>query len=69
MPFRPGTGTPYGNSAFAFAISAAETCRTGAADSSSLGGCDDLSSAGDVAAAADASRELDRRVARGAFVG
>ena len=69
MPFRPGTGIPYGKPAFIFSTSAAETRRTAPADSSSLGGCDGCASAGDVAAAAGAAREVDRRVACGVFAG
>jgi hypothetical protein len=64
MPFRPGTGIPYGKPAFAFSNSAAETRRTGPLeDSSSLGACDGCATADRVAAAAGAAREVGRRVA------
>ena len=69
MPFRPGTGIPYGKPAFIFSISAAETLRTVPLDSLSLGGCDDCAAAGDVADAAGAAPEVGRRVACGVFVG
>ena len=69
MPFRPGTGIPYGKLAFAFSISAAETFRTVPVNSSSLGGCDGCATAGEVAAAAGAAREVGRRVACDVFVG
>jgi hypothetical protein len=69
MPFRPGTGTPYGKLAFAFSISAAETRRTVPVDFSSWGDCDGCATEGGVAAAAGAAREVGRRVGRGVFVG
>jgi hypothetical protein len=69
MPFRPGTGIPYGKSTFAFSIAAAETPRTVPVNSSSLGDCDGCATADGVAAAAGAAREVGRRVACGVFVG
>ncbi len=69
MPFRPGTGIPYGKPAFIFSTSAAEILRTGPVDSSPLGACDGCATALGVAASAGAARELDRRVACDVFVG
>ena len=69
MPFRPGTGIPYGKPAFIFSTSAAETRRTVPVDPSPLEGCDVCPTPGDVAAAAGVAREVGRRVACGVFVG
>jgi len=69
MPFRPGTGIPYGKPAFIFCTSAAETLRTVPVDSSSLGGCDVCPAPVGVAATAGAVREVGRRVGCGVFVG
>ena len=69
MPFRPGTGTPYGKLAFTFSISAAETPRTVPVNFSSCGGGDGCATAGGVAAAAGVARGVGRRVGCGIFVG
>src|SRR6516225_5672757 len=58
-----------GQTSFCFFISAADTPRTVPVNFSSLEGCDECATAGGVAVAAGAARELGRRVACGVLVG